>query len=110
MWCSGQTPCIHWQQDQCPRVLGHRLTAEAPVKRIRFGVEGMGQQRADACMLGNGDGAPDRILKETDTQAALLVIEITASLARMISGIGYWPIPRLAANTYARVAAGHRFP
>lgn len=87
---SGETARVLEQKDQCARVVRNRLKAEVPVKRLRLSVQGMGQQRAYACMLGNGDGTPDRILQKTETQAAFLVIEGVRE-ARILASCAWCP-------------------
>lgn len=72
----GEPPRVLEQENQLALVLRCRFKAEAPVEGLRLGIEGVSQQRPDASILGNGDGSPDSILQETDTQSALLVVEV----------------------------------
>lgn len=72
----GETPRVLEQENQLSFVFRCRFKAETPVERVCLGVEGVGQHCADACVLGNGDGAPDGILQQAEAQSPLLVVEI----------------------------------
>ncbi|MEZ5436127.1 MAG: hypothetical protein R3E67_06230 [Pseudomonadales bacterium] len=56
-------PCIFKQKNQLLFVFWRGFKAETPVESFRLSIKGMGQQRADACMLGYGTSAPDGILQ-----------------------------------------------
>ena len=76
-------PRILEQEQQLAIVVRRRLKPESTVEGVGVGIDGMGQQGADAGVLGDGDGAEDGALLLTETEGrALDIIVGTQMLAK----------------------------
>ncbi len=56
------------QQDQLPFLEWRRFKTKAPIKRIGCSIDEVGQQRPNAGLIGNHDGASNGVLQQAETQ------------------------------------------